>query len=78
MEGVKTKQRAILKAANVSFQYPGTSKPQIPDVTFQCSLSSRIAVIGPNGAGKSTLINVLLPTSGEVCTPENIIQRSNK
>ena len=75
LEGVKTKQKAILKATNVSFQYPGTSKPQISDVTFQCSLSSRIAVIGPNGAGKSTLINVLtgelLPTSGEVYTHEN-------
>ncbi|CAI7313082.1 AVN_collapsed_G0046660.mRNA.1.CDS.1 [Saccharomyces cerevisiae] len=24
------------------FQYPGTTKPQVSDVTFQCSLSSRI------------------------------------
>ncbi|CAI7451570.1 BAD_collapsed_G0047580.mRNA.1.CDS.1 [Saccharomyces cerevisiae] len=59
----------------MTFQYPGTTKPQVSDVTFQCSLSSRIAVIGPNGAGKSTLINVLtgelLPTSGEVYTHEN-------
>ena len=59
----------------MEFQYPGTSKPQITDINFQCSLSSRIAVIGPNGAGKSTLINVLtgelLPTSGEVYTHEN-------
>lgn len=75
LEGVKTKQKAIVKVSNMSFQYPGTSKPQIEDITFQCSLSSRIAVIGPNGAGKSTLINVLtgelLPTSGEVYVHEN-------
>ncbi|AET37550.1 uncharacterized protein Ecym_1312 [Eremothecium cymbalariae DBVPG len=75
LEGVKTKQKAIVKVSNMSFQYPGTSKPQIADINFQCSLSSRIAVIGPNGAGKSTLINVLtgelLPTSGEVYTHEN-------
>ncbi|CCK71925.1 translation elongation factor EF-3 KNAG_0I01340 [Huiozyma naganishii CBS 8797] len=75
LEGVKTKQKAIVKVSDMTFQYPGTSKPQIKDVTFQCSLSSRIAVIGPNGAGKSTLINVLtgelLPTSGEVYTHEN-------
>ncbi|CAI4988598.1 CFC_HP_G0091710.mRNA.1.CDS.1 [Saccharomyces cerevisiae] len=74
-EGVKTKQKAIVKVTNMEFQYPGTSKPQITDINFQCSLSSRIAVIGPNGAGKSTLINVLtgelLPTSGEVYTHEN-------
>ncbi|ODV88854.1 hypothetical protein CANCADRAFT_57940 [Tortispora caseinolytica NRRL Y-17796] len=75
LEGVKTKQKAIVKVSNMSFQYPGTSKPQISDITFQISLSSRIAVIGPNGAGKSTLINVLtgelLPTTGEVYVHEN-------
>lgn len=75
LEGVKTKQKAIVKVSNMTFQYPGTSKPQIQDINFQCSLSSRIAVIGPNGAGKSTLINVLtgelLPTAGEVYVHEN-------
>jgi elongation factor 3 len=76
LEGVKTKAKAILRATNMSFQYEGTSKPQIAEVTFQCSLSSRIAVIGPNGAGKSTLVNVLtgelVPTSGEIYHHENI------
>lgn len=76
LEGVKTKAKAIVRVSNMAFQYPGTSKPQISDITFQCSLGSRIAVIGPNGAGKSTLINVLtgelIPTSGEVYTHENI------
>ncbi|KAF3048393.1 translational elongation factor EF-1 alpha [Didymella heteroderae] len=76
LEGVKTKAKAILRATNMSFQYEGTSKPQISDITFQCSLGSRIAVIGPNGAGKSTLVNVLtgelVPTSGEIYHHENI------
>ncbi|SLM41161.1 elongation factor 3 [Lasallia pustulata] len=76
LEGVKTKAKAIVRVSNMSFQYPGTSKPQISDITFQCSLGSRIAVIGPNGAGKSTLINVLtgelIPTTGDVYTHENI------
>ncbi|EEB07640.1 translation elongation factor eEF3 [Schizosaccharomyces japonicus yFS275] len=75
LEGVKTKQRAIIKVQNMSFQYPGTTKPQLVDITFQVSLSSRIAVIGPNGAGKSTLIKVLtgelLPTTGEIYQHEN-------
>ncbi|CAK7895197.1 elongation factor 3 [[Candida] anglica] len=75
LEGVKTKQKAIVKVNNMTFQYPGTTKPQIRDINFQCSLSSRIAVIGPNGAGKSTLINVLtgelLPTTGDVYVHEN-------
>ena len=76
LEGVKTKAKAIVRVNNMTFQYPGTSKPQISDISFQCSLGSRIAVIGPNGAGKSTLINVLtgelIPTSGDVYTHENI------
>ena len=76
LEGVKTKAKAIVRVSNMSFQYPGTAKPQISDISFQCSLGSRIAVIGPNGAGKSTLINVLtgelIPTIGDVYTHENI------
>ncbi|MCJ1309540.1 translational elongation factor EF-1 alpha [Agyrium rufum] len=76
LEGVKTKAKAIVRVNKMSFQYAGTSKPQISDITFQCSLGSRIAVIGPNGAGKSTLVNVLtgelIPTSGDVYTHENI------
>ncbi|KAI9805079.1 MAG: translational elongation factor EF-1 alpha [Sarcosagium campestre] len=76
LEGVKTKAKAIVRVNNMAFQYPGTTKPQISEISFQCSLGSRIAVIGPNGAGKSTLVNVLtgelIPTSGDVYTHENI------
>jgi len=76
LEGVKTKAKAIVRVSKMSFQYEGTPKPQIQDVTFQVSLGSRIAVIGPNGAGKSTLVNVLtgelIPTKGEVYQHENI------
>ncbi|KAI8145720.1 armadillo-type protein [Fennellomyces sp. T-0311] len=59
LEGIKTKERAILKMKNVDFQYPGTEKKQLKNISMQCSLSSRVAVIGPNGAGKSTLIKLL-------------------
>jgi len=76
LEGVKTKAKAIVRVTNMSFQYPSTPKPQISNITFQCSLGSRIAVIGPNGAGKSTLVNVLtgelIPTVGDVYHHENI------
>jgi len=76
LEGVKTKAKAIVRVTNMSFQYPGTPRPQIDGITFQCSLGSRIAVIGPNGAGKSTLVNVLtgelIPTAGDVYQHENI------
>lgn len=76
LEGVKTKAKAIIRVNDMSFQYPGTPRPQVTDISFQVSLGSRIAVIGPNGAGKSTLVNVLtgelVPTSGDVYQHENI------
>jgi elongation factor 3 len=67
LEGIKTKERAILKMRNVDFQYPGSAKKQLTDISMQCSLASRVAVIGPNGAGKSTLIKLLT----EELEPEN-------
>lgn len=70
LEGIKSKDRAILKMMKVGFTYPNTTKQVISDVTLQCALNSRVAVLGPNGAGKSTVIKVLTgevePTSGEV------------
>ena len=35
LEGVKTKAKAIVRVSKVSFQYPGTPKPQISDISFQ-------------------------------------------
>lgn len=70
LEGIKSKDRAILKMMKVGFQYPNTPKPTVTDVSLQVSLSSRVAVVGPNGAGKSTVIKVLTgeteATSGDV------------
>jgi elongation factor 3 len=35
LEGVKTKDKAILKMAGMTFQYPGSDKPQLSDVHVQ-------------------------------------------
>jgi len=76
LEGIKTKERAILKMKDCDFQYPGSSKKQLIGITMQCSLSSRVAVIGPNGAGKSTLIKMLTgehePQTGTVWKHPNL------
>ncbi|OZJ04912.1 hypothetical protein BZG36_02492 [Bifiguratus adelaidae] len=76
LEGVKTKEKAILKMQKVNFTYPGSSKQQLYDISMQCSLGSRVAVIGPNGAGKSTLIKLLCgemePDSGVVWRHPNL------
>ena len=76
LEGIKSKDRAILKMMKVGYQYPSATKPTITGITVQCSLNSRVAVLGPNGAGKSTIIKVLTgevePTQGDVWKHPNM------
>ncbi|KAF8968249.1 P-loop containing nucleoside triphosphate hydrolase protein [Flammula alnicola] len=60
LEGVKTKEKSLLKMRKVGFQYPTSTVQQLYDITLQVSLSSRVAVLGPNGSGKSTLVKLLI------------------
>jgi elongation factor 3 len=60
LEGVKTKEKSLLKMRKVGFQYPTSQVQQLHDITLQVSLSSRVAVLGPNGSGKSTLVKLLI------------------
>lgn len=77
LEGVKNKDKAIVKCINVTFKYPGTERMIIANPTsVQVSLSSRVACLGPNGAGKSTLIKMMTgetePTTGSVWKHQNM------
>jgi len=60
LEGVKTKEKSLLKMRKVGFQYPTQAVQQLFDINLQVSLSSRVAVLGPNGSGKSTLVKLLI------------------
>ena len=59
LDGVKTKEKSLLKMRDVNFQYPGSAVQQLYDISLQVSLSSRVAILGPNGSGKSTLVKLL-------------------
>lgn len=59
LDGVKTKEKALLKMRDVSFKYPTSQVQQLYNVSLQVSLSSRVAILGPNGSGKSTLVKLL-------------------
>ena len=59
LDGVKTKEKSLLKMRDVSFQYPTSQVQQLFNVSLQVSLSSRVAILGPNGSGKSTLVKLL-------------------
>jgi len=60
LEGVKTKEKSLLKMRKIGFQYASQTVQQLYDITLQVSLSSRVAVLGPNGSGKSTLVKLLI------------------
>lgn len=76
LEGINSKDRAILKMRDVTFKYPTAEKATLEGVTLQVSLNSRVAVVGPNGAGKSTMIKLLTgelePNSGFVWKHPNL------
>ncbi len=48
-----------IKFENVSFQYQGSKKKVLKNVSFQINPGETILITGKNGAGKTTLINVL-------------------
>ncbi|KAI9848616.1 MAG: hypothetical protein M1838_000488 [Thelocarpon superellum] len=70
LTGVKSLTRSIMRMTNVTYTYPGASKPSLYNVSCSLSLSSRTAILGGNGAGKSTLIKLLtgetIPQEGKV------------
>ncbi|KAF9539326.1 translational elongation factor EF-1 alpha [Mortierella hygrophila] len=76
LDGVKSKDKSLLRFVNISYTYPGNTVPTIKNMSAQVSLNSRVAVVGPNGAGKSTLIKVLtgetVPQVGEVIKHPNL------
>ena len=79
LEGVKTKDKGILKMTRVGFKYP-TAKAEdrmiVQNVSIYCSLSTRVAIHGANGAGKSTMIKLLTgelePLEGTVWKHPNL------
>ncbi|PVF93542.1 putative YEF3-translation elongation factor eEF3 [Serendipita vermifera] len=78
LDGVKTKEKALLKMRKVGFQYPTQANQQLYDITLQVSLSSRVAILGPNGSGKSTLVKLLIGDlepnkGGEVWKHPNLV-----
>ncbi|AYC34551.1 lipid A export permease/ATP-binding protein MsbA [Pseudomonas cavernae] len=48
-----------LEVRNLSFQYPGTDKRVLDDLSFTAEPGQMIALVGRSGSGKSTLANLI-------------------
>ncbi|MBO3278224.1 lipid A export permease/ATP-binding protein MsbA [Pseudomonas schmalbachii] len=48
-----------LEVRNLSFQYPGTDRPVLQDISFEAAPGQMVALVGRSGSGKSTLANLI-------------------
>ncbi|CAN0173271.1 unnamed protein product, partial [Discosporangium mesarthrocarpum] len=60
LDGITSTTKNILTMKDVSYRYPGATKPQIAGVDLKLCLASRVGVTGVNGAGKTTLIRLVV------------------
>jgi cobalt/nickel transport system ATP-binding protein len=61
---------SLLELKDISFTYPGTSKPVLDRVNLVLRKQQRIGLIGPNGCGKTSLFHVIMglltPETGKI------------
>ncbi|MBD2199243.1 MULTISPECIES: ABC transporter ATP-binding protein [Calothrix] len=59
-----------IRFENVSFTYPGNSKPALNNISLHLKPGEKLAIVGENGSGKTTLIKLLTrlyaPDSGKI------------
>lgn len=59
-----------IRFENVSFTYPGNSKPALTNISLHLKPKEKLAIVGENGSGKTTLIKLLTrlytPDSGRI------------
>jgi ATP-binding cassette subfamily C protein LapB len=62
--------QGAIEFRNVTFTYPGASKPTLQDVSFTIAPGERVAILGKVGSGKTTVAKLILglfqPDSGAV------------
>lgn len=66
----KFQVKGEIRFNQVSFQYPGTERSVLSDISFSTQAGTTVALVGRSGAGKTTLSNLVArfysPTSGTI------------
>jgi len=57
--GVEFPEDGCLEFDNVSFQYEGSNKSQLSNISFKINKGETLAILGSTGSGKSTLVNLI-------------------
>jgi len=50
----------LIRLSDVSFTYPGNSKPVLSNIDISIAMETKVCFVGKNGSGKTTLINLIL------------------
>jgi NitT/TauT family transport system ATP-binding protein len=58
-EEASAKGRPVLEGRDLSYAYPGATRPVFKDISLFTGVDELIAIVGPTGTGKSTLLRVL-------------------
>ena len=61
----QAQKMAIIETKNLTYTYPGATKPSIVDVSIKVEKGEFVLITGPSGCGKTTLcrcFNGLSPT----------------
>lgn len=58
--GAAPSLRGELEVRNLTFAYPGATRPALQDISFRLPAGGKLGLVGPVGSGKSTLIALLL------------------
>jgi len=60
----------LIEMHNITFAYPGSSRPVFQDFHFQFFPENHLGLIGPNGCGKTTLLHLIMgllrPQAGSI------------
>ena len=56
---LKSKHPPLIEFKDVTFAYPGTSRPVLKDFNLTIKPGEKVALVGENGAGKTTIVKLL-------------------